>query len=276
MDRDYFIKYAEDNFEGNSCDIVLKQIDNFYNAFDNYKIPKHNYEVGDDVFLRKGTLLHGTYKNFDGLEDIVSNGLISSMFISGRTSKYPGAVGVWNLKEDYLLKDYIKFSRLVDNGRSMNKDETEVIPYDKMKDIVEITKNVDAHMWVMEQTKEARFLPSLVQDRVQIGIIFNGDNIYVEELLKGDILNLSNNISDEELKSFVNKNYYDKFIKDRRNKNDFFTDRESAIVFSIPSNLIEGILVGRDYEKDSDMLDSIKSICPECYICNLDGKVIRR
>ena len=45
----------------------------------------------------------------------------------------------------------------------------------------------------MEQTKEARFLPSLVQNKVQIGIIFNGNNKAVEELLKGDIL--SNNIN---------------------------------------------------------------------------------
>ena len=57
-----------------------------------------------------------------------------------------------------------------------------------MKNIVDITKEVDCHMWVMEQTKEARFLPSLVQDKVQIGVIFNGNNIYVDELLKGDIL----------------------------------------------------------------------------------------
>ena len=284
MNKDNFIKHVEDNFSGNSRDIVLRQIDIFYKALENYKMPKHNYEVGDDVFLSKGTLLHGTYKNFDGLKEIIDNGLISSIFISGRTSKYPGAVGVWNLKDDYLLKDYINFysggtimfCRLVDNGRSMNKDETKVISYDEMKDIIDITKAVDCHMWVMEQTKEARFLPSLVQNGVQIGIIFNGNNIYVDELLKGDILNLNNNISDEDLRSFVNKNYYDKFIKDRENKNDFFTDRESAIVFGIPSNLIEGILVGRDYEKDSDMLDSIKSICPECYICNLDGKVIRK
>ena len=109
MNKDNFIKHVEDNFNGNSRDIILRQIDNFYNALENYKIPKHNYKVGDDVFLRKGTLLHGTYKNFDGLKEIIDNGLISSLFISGRESKYPGAVGVWNLKEDYLLKDYINF-----------------------------------------------------------------------------------------------------------------------------------------------------------------------
>ena len=45
----------------------------------------------------------------------------------------------------------------------------------------------------------------------------------------------------------------ERFIKDKKHKNDFFTDRESAIIFGIPSNFIEGILVGRNYEKDKKL-----------------------
>ena len=48
----------------------------------------------------------------------------------------------------------------------------------------------------------------------------------------------------------------------------------SAILFGIPSNLIEGILVGRKYEKDENILKEIKKLLPDCYICNLDGNVI--
>ena len=59
-----------------------------------------------------------------------------------------------------------------------------------------------------------------------------------------------------------------------KNKDDFFTDRESAILFGIPSNFIEGILVGRTYEKNNKILEKIKELLPNCYICNLDGKVI--
>ena len=128
-------------------------------------------------------------------------------------------------------------------------------------------------MWQMEQTKEARFLPSLVQNKVQIGIIFNSDNKYTQKLLKGDILNYIN-VDDESVRSFVNESYYDRFIVERKNKDDFFTDRESAILFGLPSNLIEGSLVGREYEKDTNKLQEIKSILPNVYICNLDGKVI--
>ena len=69
--------------------------------------------------------------------------------------------------------------------------------------------------------------------------------------------------------------YYERFIKERLNKDDFFTDRESAILFGVPVNFIEGILVGRTYEKDDSILNEIKELLPDCYICNLDGKVIR-
>ena len=91
--------------------------------------------------------------------------------------------------------------------------------------------------------------------------------------MKNDIL--STNISDEDVKEFVNPDYYDKFIVDRLNKDDFFTDRESAVLFGIPSVFIEGILVGRRYEKDNNILMEIKNLLPNVYICNLDGKVIK-
>ena len=57
-------------------------------------------------------------------------------------------------------------------------------------------------------------------------------------------------------------------------RNDFTTNRESAIIFAIPSCFIEGILVGRIYENDKEILDKIKRHFQNCYICNLDGKVI--
>lgn len=160
-------------------------------------------------------------------------------------------------------------------GIDTQEIKTSVIPYDQMNNIIKITNSIDCHMWVLEQTKEARFMPSLVQDRIQIGIIFNGNNKNIKSLLKGDILN-SDTINDNDVRDFINPNYYEKFIKDRKNKDDFFTNRESAILFGIPSNLIEGILVGRKYENNNNILKEIKILLPNCYICNLDGKVIRK
>ncbi len=264
----------------NSKNIMVEQVNNFFDC-PIYFVIKHKYNVGNDVFLKKGTLLHGTYKNIDGLKRICKEGLITGDFSTGRLSKYKYTVGVWNLKKDYYLKDYINFYSggtimycgVYFKGIDTKLDKTVVIPYNDMPNINDIANSIDSHMWVLEQTKEARFMPSLVQNRVQVGIIFDGNNKYVRKLLKGDILN-HHSISDEDVKDFVNSDYYVKFIKDRKNKDDFFTDRESAVLFGIPSVFIEGILVGRKYEKDNKILSEIKKLFPNSYICNLDGKVI--
>ena len=280
MNKNEYIEIAKDKLNNTSSDIMINQIERYYKAKE-CVLPECKYNIGDLVKLEKGTLLHGTYKNIDGLKEIVNDGLISSWFINDRTSKYPSSVGIWNLKKDYLLKDYINFysggtirySGLLKDGEYSQNIKTSIIPYDEMKHINEIIINNPCRMWSMEQTKEARFMPSLVQEQVQIGIIFNGNNEYAKDLLEGDILNPSF-ISDYDVKEFVNETYYDRFIIERKNKDDFFTDRESAILFGLPSNLIEGILVGRKYEKDLDILKEIKSLLPNCYICNLDGVVI--
>ena len=254
--------------------ILLEQIETYFN-FSDYTIVPHNYKIGDNVYLSKGTLLHGTYKNIDGLKEIVGNGLIAGAFVGGRKSKYPFSVGVWNLKKDFLLKDYIDFY----SGGTIGYEDslqhifkTEVISYSKMGNVFENIKKNNIFRWNMEQTKEARFMPSLIQNEVQIGIIFNVANSDVKSLLERDIL--TDFISDEDVKPFIHEGYYYKFIHDRKNKNDFFTDRESAVLFGIPTNFIEGILVGRNYEKDREKLKEIKNMLPWVYICNLDGEVI--
>lgn len=282
MNKDEYIKIVNKNeyLDSNGKKILIEQIGKYYEV-KNFSIKKDTYNIGDEVKLKKGTLLHGTYKNIDGLKEILKDGLISSWFIDGRISKYPSSVGIWNLKKDYYLKDYIDlysggtimYCGVFENGKDTQQNKTEVIPYTEMTNIIDIVSKVDCHIWTLEQTKEARFMPSLVQDRVQIGIIFNGSNKYLAELLKGDILN-PNNINDNDVKPFINQDYYEKFIKNRKSKDDFFTDRESAVLFGIPSNFIEGILVGRKYENDNKILAELKTLLPDVYICNLDGKVI--
>lgn len=250
MNKETYIRITKSKLNKLSADIMIKQIEK-YDEAKSFKLAKHNYKVGDEVILKKGTLLHGTYKNIEGLKEIVKDGLISSWFIEGRGTKYPSSVGVWNLKKDYQLKEYINFysgGTVKYFNQLDNNKETEVISFSDISTLMNKVIEKGYLAWKMEQTKEARFMPSLVQDKVQIGIIFNGDNKYTKELLKGDILQYEN-INDVEVKEFVNPNYYEKFIVDRKNKDDFFTDRESAILFGLPANLIEGILVGREYEK---------------------------
>ena len=128
---------------------MIKQIEK-YDEAKSFKLPNHNYKVGDEVILKKGTLLHGTYKNIEGLKEIVKDGLISSWFIDGRLSKYPSSVGVWNLQNDCLLRNYINFYSggtimycgVLDELTNKESNKTMVIPYDKMADINEISKHI--------------------------------------------------------------------------------------------------------------------------------------
>ena len=275
MDKIDYINKAEKLVENkNSRIILLEQIERYYSVCD-CPVCKHDYKVGDAVFLQKGTFLHGTYKNMEGLREIVRHGLIAGAFVGGRNSKYPFSVGVWNLKRDCFLKDYIDFYSggtigYMDGETGVFK--TEVIPYSQMNTVLEHILVNNLYRWGMEQTKEARFMPSLVQEKVEIGIIFRSANSPLKQLLKGDIL--TNAISDEDVKPFIHKGYYSKFLLDRQKKDDFFTNRESAILFGIPTNFIEGILVGRKIEKDRSILQEIKVLLPWVYICNLDGQVI--
>ncbi len=277
MKKEEYIKITNEILNGKSKDVMLSQIENYFLAKANFKIDKPKYNISDKVKLKKGTLLHGTYENFNGLKLIVKNGLVSNFFTEKvRGTKYPSSVGVWNLKKDYDLNEYINFysGGTIRYNNLYNKEtKTEVIPYSDMKNINEKIEKSGFQKWYMEQTKEARFMPNLLSDNVQIGIIFDSDNKYIKKILVNDIL--SGNMDNEVLKDFVVDKYYDRFLIDVKNKDDFFTDRESAVLFGIPSNFIEGILVGRTYENNEEMLKNIKELLPNVYICNLDGIVIK-
>lgn len=80
MNKQDYIKIINEKISGSAKDILLKQVDLFYEAIDNFKQAPHNYKKGDLVRLDKGTLLHGTYKNIEGLEKIAKEGLICDLF----------------------------------------------------------------------------------------------------------------------------------------------------------------------------------------------------
>lgn len=277
MDKKEYIELTKAKIHNNnSMQLLINQINNFYEVMEKYKSKKHKYKTWDLVKLKKWTLLHWTYKNIEWLKLIAKIWLITGQFESWRSWKYLYTVGVRNLKKDYLLKDYINFYSgwtIKYWDMSFNEYKTQVIPFDKMDKIVDNIKKNKGIRWYMEQTKEARFMPSLVQNEVQIWIIFNWNNVQSKKLVEMDILN-SDVINDKNAGEFVNQEIYKEFLNERKNKDDFFTDRESAILFGIPANLIEWILVWRKYEKDKKILRHIKGLLPYAYICNLDGKII--
>ena len=281
MDKNEYLKVAKAKIHNkNSKKLLINQINNFYDVAKNYKQRKHKYNVWDSVKLRKWTLLHWTWKNIEWLEFIAKNWLITWQFTWWRDGKYLYTVWVRNLKKDILLKDYINFYgwwcityffwwRHWKQWYSKQK----VISFNEMPNFLLRLKEIWANTWTMEQTKESRFMPSLAQDFVQIWLIIDWNSKYAKILKQWDILDLR--ISDKDTKEFVHPDVYkDFFVPKRKDKDIYFTDRESAILFWIPACLIEGILVWRKYEKDKKILKHIKELLPDVYICNLDGKVI--
>ena len=123
MNKERYIEYVNDNFEGKAKELVLKQIELFYKE---ESVNKNKYNIGDVVFLKKGTFLHGLGGNPDAFDWIVDNGFIANDFNGRSKNKIFNSIGMWNIKEDCYLRDYIKFY----SGA--------VIKYEKEEDLVRL------------------------------------------------------------------------------------------------------------------------------------------
>ncbi len=275
--KEKYIEYTNKTFEGKARELIMKQIELFYK--DDVAISKNHYNVGDDVFLKHGTFIHGIFGELDNFNYTIENGFISTDFTSEpRPNKICNSVGMWNIKEDCLLKDYINnysgFTITYTIGRGPgSKEISKLVPYHKFDEVTESINNNEA-IWTYwgDKTKEVSFIPSLVSDKRQIAFILNMDSEYAGKLKYADVWNIK--LDDEVLKSFLDSRYYPKFLELRFNRDASTTDRESAIMFGLPATLIEGVFVGRKIENNSKALKYIKEKLPDCYICNLDGKVI--
>lgn len=57
INKEKYIEYAKNTFKGKALELVLNNIKLFY---DDTVIEKNNkYNIGDDVYLKKGTFMHG-------------------------------------------------------------------------------------------------------------------------------------------------------------------------------------------------------------------------
>src|SRR5574344_1996768 len=222
------------NINSKARRLLLKQIKYFYELLELGIKTSNDYNVGDLVLLKKGTFLHGTRDNIEGFNNITKNGFISDSFTNvEHEQKYPYTIAVWNIKKDILLKDYItNYSGMtIGYMKPNNIFYTEMIPYGKIDEYLNELRKIKLWKWDGEQTKEIRFLPSLADDKVQIGFIINNQNRLIKTLIENDIFNKKFNKN--LLKFFVNPKLIDSFVKDK--KNCFTTDRESAIVFGLPN-----------------------------------------
>ena len=276
--KEKYINDINNRFGGKARDILLNQVELFYQK--DHHIEKTKYNVGDEVKLTKGTFIHGIFGELENFDFTINNGFISTDFSEEpRSNKICNSVGMWNIQEDKLLKDYINeysgFTITYSIGRGPEaKTESKMIPYHKFDEVTEALNN-DEVIWTYwgNKTKEVSFIPSLVSDKRQLAFILNMNSDYAKKMAYNDIWNLD--FDSETIKPFINYRYLDQFIeKDRFNRDASTTNRESAIMFGLPASLIEGVFVGRKIENNEQDLEYIKGKLPDCYICNLDGKVI--
>ena len=75
--KEEYIKYIIENYQGQSQELLLKQIELFFNP---QQIKKTKYNVGDNVILKKGTHIHGVPGIIDSLDWVVENGFIANDF----------------------------------------------------------------------------------------------------------------------------------------------------------------------------------------------------
>ena len=267
MNKNLIMQNAEKHFKGDLLEKVLKQIGIFFEILNSEYTVKSNYSIGDNVVLTNNHLLHGIGKHEDVIDTIAKRGVVSLDFLdddSNHAFCYVSAF--WKVKEEIKLEKFIKnYSGIV----AKVNDKYEQVPYGELDSFVEKMRNVDHWLWTAESSMEIRFMPSLARDVNQVGFILNINNELGKKLKDNAVFN--DNFTMEENLNFINERAKPKF--ENGFVNDFF-DRAEYIILGIPSNFIEGVLVGRKYENDKVRLEKIKKVLPNAYICNLDGKVI--
>lgn len=268
MNKELVINNAKKKFNGELLNIVLNQIDDYFELEEsNYKI-KNNYSIGDDVILNNNYLLHGIGKHTDIINVFAKQGIVSQDYLEDASDHafcYESAF--WSVDKEITLKEFIKnYSGMI----AKYNDNYEQVPYGELDNFVEKMKNVDHWLWTAESSMEIRFMPSLARNINQIGFVINTENEIAQRLKKNSVF--KDTFKKEYAYEFINEKAKEKFLQDGFVA-DFF-QRADYLIFGLPRNCIEGILVGRLVENDDTYIEQIKKIFPDCYICNLDGKVI--
>ena len=279
MEKEMYIQKTKKYFKMKKLvrDTFINQINKFYELNKTIQLKPHRYKVGDEVILKQGTLLHGSRNAIEMIEEIKNDGIISKDFVQkyNKNVKTPFCASMWNIQEDISLKEYVILysGATVTLSTADNKMvDIKLVKYGELDKELESFKDTPYWRWVAEQTKESRFMPCLANNKVNVGFIFSTESAEAKEYIKNDVFNLD--LNPKIVKTVLEKWFYTKYIYCEK-RTPLTTNRESAILFGMPSCFIEGILVSREYENDSDKIDELKSYFPNCYIANLDGIVIK-
>lgn len=275
MNKEEHKRIVEKHFKFHKKTIELfnEQIDDYNKLLDHNDVKRVKYNIDDDVYLDNNTLIHGTRINVEELEKISKNGLIAPEFLGkyNKNKKKPFVVEFWKIDEEISLKDYInKYCGVTidvkfNNGDIMQHIITPLCDIEK-----EILSLKDYRDYIIYQNQEQRFLPNNYNTNSTMAFILRLNEVN-ENLLKNDIFEL--NFDKKILKQIVPKWFYEKYMQNR-NFDNYETGRERAVLYGIPPCLIEGILVCKEIENNKIEIEKIKKLFPECYICNVEGKVI--
>ncbi len=267
---DYYNKVDLMKLKTKTKELFKKQIELFYQYNGNKN--KTNFN-NDEVVLSQNNLIHGTRANIETLEIIASNGLIASEFYDEFNSnkKKPYVVEAWDIRKEIKLSDWIKkYAGVTINFKNREGEvyKSVISEFDNIKSILQ--KETGYRDYIIYQNQEQRFVPNdIVENESTVAFIIEFNNN--DELIKNDIFNVD--FDDEIIKDILPEWFYDKYMKNR-NFDNYETGREKAIIFGIPISMIKGIIVSRKIEKDISSINRIKELFPNCYICNIDGKLM--
>lgn len=262
-------------FRKKTIELFKEQITCFYENKNLVLQKNDSYNVGDEVLLDSNTLIHGSRICIDELETISKNGLIAPEFFKeyNKNKKKPFVVEFWRIDEQISLKNFIdKYCGVcieVKNNDGSLKDKIMTPVNNIEKELLQLENYRD---YIIYQNQEQRFLPNKYNKYSTLAFIMKNNN-QTNQLIKNDIF--SKEFNSKILKDILPKWFIKKYINTGAYDN-YETGRERAIIYGVPSSFIEGIMVCEKYEKDEEILKTIKKLFPNCYICNLDGKVIRK
>lgn len=284
MNKSDYERIIKEEFAGQAQKIMLEQLEEFFDLKDKHILmPKYN--VGNDVILPKETFLHGFGNNLDVFDDYATNGLISVDFKEKQKKRIKYVANLWHIHKKIKLADYIKFYSGMTFQFDWSGKET-IVPYGKIDEFIESVRNKKYFTLRAESTMESRFMPCLQKDGTlpkpgesnrfdgcnQLAFIFNGRDKKCQKLLSNNLLN--DQLPFEIVEKFMGFEDDAKREAFKANRKDGDLARIAYVLFGLPVNMLEGVLVGRIYEKDEKVLRHIKVVLPSCYICNIDGKVI--
>ena len=190
------------------------------------------------------------------------------------SGRFPYCVSFWVVQRDGYLRDYIReysgatLSLYYGDKNTPSEVRTFLC---RTEEIAALVNDERVVSWKAEQTKEIRFLPNAANSRRQIAFILDPSRAIGRKLTEADLFR--DDFPSAKRKYFLARTYRESFLLSKQDV--LFTNRENAVVYGLPSNLVEGILVGRVLENDPKALEKIHCAFPWCYIANIDGVVIQ-